>query len=95
MNDWYEATMREMRRDAQLRRQEQELKAEAMDDAELQDELDDLRDLWSDIARAPMPIVEPPEDNWRERLHDHWIEADRRMDAQVRAASRGYLGGRD
>lgn len=59
--------------------------AEGLSDAELQDELD--------RARAPLPIVEPPVDNWRERLHDHWIEADRRMDAEIRRGEAGYLGG--
>ena len=50
------------------------------------DELD--RATWALLG------VEPTDDDWRSRLHDYWIEADRRMDAEVRLAEAGYLGGR-
>jgi hypothetical protein len=34
------------------------------------------------------------DEDWRTRVHDDWIEADRLAEAQVRAAEHGYLGGR-
>jgi len=65
--------------------------AEAMDELERQDQRIAERQDELDRARAPMPIVEPPEDNWREDLHTRWIEADRLAEARVRAAETGYL----